>query len=245
MTVQYAILCHARTGSNYLVQALAQQPQITAHNELFHERAVYRADTTLSADPVLKRRDANPIAYLQQTLNNPATPVTGFKHLLFYNETITDYVLSGEMRLILLERENVLAQYSSLKIAHQTGQWTLKPGQKAAAVQPVPWDEADFAAYCQQYQTAYQRLRERLAERSAPGLHIYYRDLFTAAQIQRVLAFLGIDAETSPRVESGDMIQQQNTSHITERFTESQTVREYLTHSGRTGWTHETKVSDS
>ena len=241
MAVQYAILCHARTGSNYLVQALAQQPQITAHNELFHERTVYRADTTHTDDRTLTRRNADPIAYLQHTLHTSATPVTGFKHLLFYDETITDYIVSGEMHLILLERENVLAQYSSLKIAHQTGQWTLTSDQKPAPVQPIPWDEADFETYRQQYQTTYQRLRERLAARSAPGLHVYYRHLFTSRQIQTIQTFLGVDDAISASIDDSTTTRQQNTSQITERFAEPQAVREYLTRTGRTAWTHETK----
>ncbi|MBZ0295036.1 MAG: hypothetical protein K8L99_20905 [Anaerolineae bacterium] len=231
----YAILCHARTGSNYLVNVLAQHPQITAHNELFHERTIYHAAGEIANADVIARRNADPIAFLEASLKDCQTPVCGFKHLLFYDDQIIDYVLDGDFDLFILERENVLAQYSSMWIAHATGQWTLEPGAVAVASPQIEWHESDFDEYRVEYSTLYADLRARVQQRKAPLMWLRYLDLFRPDTPERIFRFLGVN----PDVPLGSMIRKQNTASITQRFLQPDAVAAYLARIGRMEWAEE------
>lgn len=61
----YAILCHARTGSNWLASVLNQHPEITGHNELFHERALFFHNAQIRDEAIIRERDRDPVGYLQ------------------------------------------------------------------------------------------------------------------------------------------------------------------------------------
>lgn len=233
MTIHYVILCHARTGSNYLVNALANHPDIEAHNELFHEKTIFRANDAVNDPDEIARRDADPVTFLKAVLEKTSRPVCGFKHLLFYHEAITDYVMDNAFHLILLERENILAQYSSLQIAHQTGQWTLFPGDAPVPTQRILWDEADFEAYRRDYIQVYADLKQRAAQRTHPVLHLSYTDLFIPERIGRVFPFLGLPDK---RPQDASMTRKQNTSDIALRFDQPDRVRDYMARIGRPQW---------
>lgn len=232
----YAILCHARTGSNYLLSILAQHPEITAHNELFHERTIYHANGEINDPQIIAQRNSNPVAYLQAVLNECKTPIFGFKHLLFYDETIIEYVMKNNFHLILLERKNVLAQYSSLMIAHQTGQWTVHNGDKALEASKLNWNEASFEKYRQEYISAYEKLHQQIEAHQVPYLHLYYADLFKTETLASILSFLGAKQEFTFNLKA---ILKQNTSRIIERFIQSELVRDYLAKIQHPEWIEE------
>lgn len=236
MSIRYAILCHARTGSNYLVNALAQHPDITGHNELFYEQRIYLASGTISDRHILTKRDANKIAFLNDTLNQASTPVRGFKHLLYYSAEITDYLINNEFHIILLERENILAQYSSLLIAEQTGQWTLRSSMKAPVIQKLMWDASDFDIHCQKYIKDYEQMKQMMKQRSYPILHIYYKDLFKQEDLSSVFEFLELKAGRPPDTAT---LRKQNNSHIIERFVTPDIVQQYLQKIGCPHWEFE------
>src|SRR5262245_38136623 len=101
---RFVILCHARTGSNYVVNMLAQHPELTTHNELFSEDAIFHAQGIINDAAVMAQRDAQPIVYLQSFLSECQTPVFGFKHLLFNSDAIIEHVTKGDYSIIILER---------------------------------------------------------------------------------------------------------------------------------------------
>lgn len=229
----YTILCHARTGSNLLVSALAQHPAITSHNELFHERTIYYADAQPVRDSDVQQRNHAPIPFLEAVLAQATTPVVGFKHLLFYDGAVIDYVLGQPaFKIILLDRENILAQYSSMQIAHQTSQWTLHRGDTPVSPTTLDWDADDFNAYAADYRRAYAELKQRISASGSAHLNIQYRDLQSTKVFQQVFDFLGV--EPIP-VDTG-VIRKQNTSHIVERFAQPEQVRDYLQKHGLMAW---------
>ena len=232
----YAIVCQARTGSNYLVSLLGQHPEITAHNELFHEQTIWRLPTPIVDDAILRQRDADPLAYLQAVMAECSTPVFGFKHLLFYDESVIDFVMRGDFKVIILERENVLAQFSSMAIAHQTGQWTLNPDDRPVEPHKLPWDEADFEVYRRDYVEAYAELYSMTSQRRAPWMRLRYVDLFTPRTIRRVFAFLAVSQQVPINLNT---IRRQNSSHIVERFIQPALVQAYLARIGRPDWAQE------
>ena len=233
----FVILCHARTGSNYVVHMLAQHPELTAHNELFSEDAIFHANGTIEDATIMAQRDAQPIAYLRRVMSECQTPVFGFKHLLFNSEAIIEYVTKGDYHVIILERANILAHYSSMQIAHQTGQWTLYKEQAAVAGSKLVWDEAEFEVYRQEYVEAYAELHERAVKHGAPCLVLEYVDLFSRTTLSRIFNFLGVSDDVNIKL---DVIRKQNTAQITQRYTEPDIVYAYLECIGKLGWVEET-----
>jgi LPS sulfotransferase NodH len=233
---RYVILCHARSGSNYVVHTLTQHPDITAHNELFHEDRIYHVNGVIEDAELLARRNAQPIAYLESVLSECQTPVFGFKHLLFYDESIIDYVAKEGFHIIILERDNILAHYSSMRIAHQTGQWTLYNGQAAMAADKLEWDEAAFEAYRQEYTDDYTELHEHAAKYGAPILTLEYVDLFTRTTLSRIFNFLGVADDVPIKL---DVIRKQNTEQITQRYAQPERVESYLARIGKLAWVEE------
>ncbi len=234
--IRYVILSHARTGSNYLVFSLAQHPAIEAHNEIFHEHTIYLSSGENNVADELAKRDADPVAYLNATLTQSTKPVRGFKHLLFYDEGIITYVLEHDFRVIVLERANILAQYSSMEIAHQTGQWTLHQAEKPVPAPQLDWNETAFEDYRADYLRCYCDLKQRVAPRSDPVLHLWYTELFAPGVMGRIFAFLGLtDSGAIPAAG----IRKQNTNQILERFKQPDVVRAYLERIGCPQWARE------
>jgi LPS sulfotransferase NodH len=233
---RYVILCHARTGSNYVVHTLAQHPDITAHNELFHEDRIFHASGVIQDAELKVRRNAQPIAYLQSVLSECQTPVFGFKHLLFYDESVMEYVAKEGFHIVILERENILAHYSSMQIAHQTGQWTLYNGQAAITSNKLKWDEAEFERYRQEYAEYYVDLHQRIAKYNAPCLTLEYVNLFSRATLSQMFKFLDVRDDVPIKL---DVIRKQNTEHITQRYAESELVYDYLRRIGKLAWVEE------
>lgn len=233
----YVILCHARTGSNLLVNVLAQHPSITSHNELFHEQTVYFADKRAVSEDMIRRRDAAPIDFMEAVLAEAKTLIVGFKHLLFYDESIIDYVMSQpHFQIILLERKNILAQYSSMQIAHQTSQWTLHRGDVPVEATSLAWNAEDFHIYADAYRRAYSDLKQKLVASGSDWLQLHYSDLQDGTAFERVFDFLGVEAI---RIDTG-VICKQNTSRVVERFSQPQQVRDYLQQHHLMDWETET-----
>ncbi|MEO1290167.1 MAG: hypothetical protein AAFV93_20640 [Chloroflexota bacterium] len=237
MSTAYMILCNARTGSNYLASVLDQHPQIDGHNELFHEGKIFTKDGMIDDADSIAQRDANPIAYLHHMLAQSDTPVAGFKHLLFYNQPLIDDVMTSDLHLILLERRNILAQYSSLMIAHKTAEWTLYHGMKPVEPPKLAWDEDAFEAHRQDYETAYAILHQQIKARTAPTHHVYYTDLFKPETIERIHAFLGV--ASIPITADDKTPRKQNSTNILHRFTQPETVRAYLQRIQHPEWASE------
>jgi len=225
MPIKYMILSHARTGSNFLVSVLAQHPDIESHNELFHERTIFTSQGAINDEDVIKRRDKAVVPYLQKTLKQSDKPVRGFKHLLFNNQEIIEYVMNGAFHLILLERENILAQYSSFKIALNTKQWTVFSGDGVVKPSPLVWDVADFEAYRKQYTNTYDSLKTQTDKRKYPAHHVYYTDLLAQKAQDAIFTFLEVHPVS---VDDSILPRKQNTKQIIDRFEQPDVVRDHL-----------------
>jgi LPS sulfotransferase NodH len=232
----YTIICYPRTGSNYLVRLLNQHSDITAHSELFDKSVIYSTPQPISDPAVIAKRDDNPIIYLLHLFNECKTPVCGFKLLLHHNKVVIDYVLENSFRLLILERENVLAQYSSFLIARQTQQWTLRKNKVTAQPEKLVWDESDFNEYREyrdKYVRDYTELYRRVYQRQVPWMALSYQDLFVQETITKIFHFLDVQQDMSL---NRNILIKQNTSHIVDRFIQSNRVKEYLLRIDKHEW---------
>lgn len=240
--MHYVILCQARTGSTYLVRLLRSHPGVVSHGELFHPRAIYYADRKARMDAeALAARDADPVAFLHalQAAAPRGVPV-GFKIFPHHSATILDHVrASPQLRRILLRRDNLLAQFSSERIAEFTGQFTLPHGS-APAVR-IPFDEENFLRFVDRMAGEHDMLERTARGNEASGgdlprvLALEYCELFAPGIEARLAQFL--EVQCFPL--RAEHLVRQNTGRITERFEDPTAVRDFLERHGRPEWAEE------
>ena len=240
--MHYVILCQARTGSTYLVRLLRSHPGVVSHGELFHPRAIYYADRKARMDAeALAARDADPVAFLEQlqAAAPPGTPV-GFKIFPHHSTTILDHVrATPQLRRILLRRDNLLAQFSSERIAERTGRFTQPDGSPAPV--RIRFDEQDFLGFVDRV-TGERVAHERVARGDQTGggdsprvLSLEYHELFAAGIEGRLARFLQVGCLPL----RAEHLVRQNTGRITERFDDPPAVRDFLDRYGHPEWAEE------
>jgi LPS sulfotransferase NodH len=240
--MHYVILCQGRTGSTYLVRLLRSHPGVVSHGELFHPRAIYYGDRKARMDAeALAARDADPVAFLEalQAAPPPGVPV-GFKIFPSHSAIIFEHVRARtELRRILLRRDNLLAQFSSGRIAERTGRFTQPDGSPEGV--RIHFDEREFLRFVQR--VAEERALLEAAARADGNagaeppriLSLEYRELFAPGIETRLAHFL--DIRCLPL--RAEQLVRQNTGRIPERFEDPRAVRKFLVRYGRSDWAEE------
>jgi LPS sulfotransferase NodH len=142
----------ARTGSTLLTNLLNAQGQVLAFGELF------RGDGAIGWDrwpfyshqnPGLRRlHETRPVEFLETAVFRTwprSIAAVGFKLFYYHARTgaqarVWDYLKDNpEIAVIHLRRRNILEQYVSLRLAHETNVWsTSKPGPPAEPIRLAP-----------------------------------------------------------------------------------------------------------
>jgi LPS sulfotransferase NodH len=206
--VRFVLVAHARTGSNLLASALEQHPQVVMFGELFHDNGT--EDPTNYYHSSADRGDdgAEFLDRLYQDDEHRGRAV-GFK--MQYGQASVHAGAQAAwrflaehtgIRIIQLERANLLAAYVSLKTAIQTGEWIRSAGSpvKNEAL-TFRLDPTECLGYFQMIERYTQRARTVF--RDHPMLHLVYEhDLCESfeASLRRVQEFLGVsDFPVPPR----------------------------------------------
>lgn len=160
----------------------------------------------------------------------PEVRALGWKHHLALDAALTGWILDQpDIRPVLLERENLLASYSSDLIVRATGRNSLS-GEGYGTQHRCAFDAADFDAYCRRRQAVMQRWAPRLDG----ACRITYGGLRRGDDFARLLAFLDA-AESSYTVPTV----KQNSDDILSRFLQPEDVAEHLRRIGRESWASE------
>ncbi len=120
---KFVIVCGGRTGSNLLCGILAQHPDVACHYEVFSPRAIYLGQNRVfDTEAALAARDADPVSFIEGLYADAGKHhALGFKLLANHDAMALDHCLTApDVRKIVLSRENLLAQYSSQRIADET-----------------------------------------------------------------------------------------------------------------------------
>jgi LPS sulfotransferase NodH len=134
---KFVIVGTARTGSTLLINLLRNHGHVRVFGELFRSQDAIGWDVkpfaTLQSSDVVSLYRADPVAFLENHVfcrwPRPCRAV-GFKLFYYHARTpehsvVWDYLEADpELRVIHLRRRNLLAQYYSLRLAHQTNSWT-------------------------------------------------------------------------------------------------------------------------
>ena len=186
ITTRFIILSEQRSGSTLMVQELGWRwPEIRSQGELFVSRGKVGAD---SFEKLVER------AFLEQSGHR----IVGCK--LFLDQVSPEEMASlltlEGMRIVVLQRRNLLRRFVSLQIAKQTDTWVQNdagtPENRLSINErrlKIDTDELDRSL--QQSFTGFLR-RNRLISR-LPSIHVWYEDLATDldGELRRVASFLG------------------------------------------------------
>jgi hypothetical protein len=133
MTRYFAIVCEGRTGSNLLVDLLGSHPDIECGPELYHP-----AIGTFKDHKGITHRE-----FLDRHTYKTMKPIRGFKMpinwILDHPDIIAEFRADG-YRIIRLERENLLEQFLSVKLATLNSNWCSASAYEQQSLKIDPWE---------------------------------------------------------------------------------------------------------
>jgi hypothetical protein len=162
--------------------------------------------------------------------------VLGFKLMINQDPKLNlmrRLVAERGFQVILLYRENLLAQFASEMLAKKTGQGAAVQGQTIIR-ETVPFDEKRFLAHAGSVTRNYEKARNALRQLDSAYLELEYLQLADNALPSRIADFLGVPAQT---LESPN--RKRSTSRIIERFDDPEEVRGFLEDRGLGRWVEE------
>jgi len=238
LSQRYVILSTPRSGSSHLVQALETHPQVACLGEIFNLHGGAMRKLGIMSKRTLDKASNEPLVYLNELMaawekRPQAKPVFGFKMMLHHDPRVIDHLLSDpSWKMILLRRDNVLAQWSSLQIAKITGEWGSKGKKKRAAAgipepqtPPIEFKSRVFEAYCDRLDARYDSIKRRVAKHSLFEVTTETID----ARRDEILEFLGVDSQLAPPAPGRG--ERQNSTSLEDRFSNSDEVLDYaMTH---------------
>ncbi len=203
--IPFVIVCDLRTGSTLLGSTLHRHPQIRCRGELLHPDDL--PDNQLATDSRHKHSADHLIRY---ALTDTTVHAIGFRAMISHPDTTAqpqwaeawDVLASWPgLRVIVLHREDVLAQYASLCIAGRTRQFHPGLADVVPAQEHRPTVHIDpdaLAAWHRERMELYALRRGQL--RDQPTLTLSYEALTAdwSAQMLRAQAFLGVQPRALP-----------------------------------------------
>ena len=201
---KFMISCTARSGSSMLSTLLNSHPRVLCHGEILaapHESAgpyhELRQQGTDIDEWLRGYRQEHPEAYLYDVCFNPAGHQSvGFKFKL--EESLAEAYKSfrdllsadKDIKIIHLQRKNILDKYVSLQMTKQSGVFSIRSSSQRPKLSPFAIDIPDFVAYVrkdrERYETAFELFKDH------PSLHVTYEELCESrsAALEKVLDFL-------------------------------------------------------
>jgi LPS sulfotransferase NodH len=237
-TQRYAIMSTPRSGSSHLVFTLEAHPDVACLGEIFNTHGGAMRRLGIKSKQMIQMCANEPLQYLEEVTKlweerEDAKPVFGFKMMLHHDPRVIEHIVSNaDWKIILLRRQNVLAQWSSLQIAKVTGEWGSKKKkmrEKAGIEEPttrIEFKAKTFENYDQKLETRYGAISKRLTG----------HQLFEVATEEidkrrdEILAFLAVDpSQAKPAPGVGE---RQNSKTLEDRFTNYDDVVAYAKEHG-------------
>jgi LPS sulfotransferase NodH len=229
--VRFVLVAHARTGSNLLSSALQQHPRVVMLGELFHDNPQDCLTNYYSSSTYSGGDGAEFLDRLYRGYDRQGSAV-GFK--IQYGQASVHagaqaawrfLIGHTEIRVIRLERANLMAAYTSLKTAMQTGEWVRTAGGPATnETVTLRLDPTECLGYFQMIERYTQRART--AFRNHHVLHLMYEhDLCESFEVslRRVQEFLGVsNFPITPRT------QKQSDSELSEQIENFAELADYF-----------------
>lgn len=224
-----------RTGSSLLCHLLSTVPGVRFDHELFNEREIGYGNEPVRDPVAVGERDADPVGWLKRHFSvceADGYDVIGFKLFLHHNrDVISDIAIDPRCRLILLTRANLLAMYSSLRIAQMTDRWSRSEREPPHSPR-IPFDQLDFESFEKDVASLAEIRAQIVAQADRAVASIEYTTILAASTAERLSDFL----EHRIRWPKDTLLKKQNPDRIIDRFTRPELVHQYLRCRGKLDW---------
>jgi LPS sulfotransferase NodH len=218
---KFVILSTARSGTSYLSSALVNHPDIWMHGEIFHpEITKHILAETLKKDIDFSLREEKPIEFLEKIYKyNEDRLVVGFKIWKSQSPKAVSYIIkTPDIKKIILERRNLLASFSSKKIAQQTSVWNINQKKSQTINYETPkikFNQEEFIGYVNHHQKTYQYYKDTIKSLEQEYLLIDYQKNILTGDISCILDFLNLDKKIELQ---GQSIKLNKQTFILDRF---------------------------
>lgn len=231
------IISIPRTGSSILIQNLNSHPKVKFYGEIFHPSVEEHLDNKALLGTSLDERYNNPMRFIEKIIsNNKEKSVVGFKIFEGHNNTVLDSLLKDPTFFkVLLYRENYLANYSSLLIAHQSKLWN--NDLPCDTQEKVYFDYQQFEKFYRYYEECFMNWKAVIRDNwSQQYLEIFYNPNDSMLESsKKIMHSLGLDPDI---IRIGKFIKL-NSSNLIQRFQNPKEVSEYLSKIGKEHWIQE------
>jgi len=241
----FVILSTPRTGSNMLVSAFSSHPEIHCFGELFRRQSKnssYGLEVLQDISPEFSEenyRHAHAPEYIRAVFSTAkGAGFVGFKLMLRQNIGVRNaLILDKQFRKILLYRENILACFSSEKIAKVTGQGVAGRNVEVKTAK-VAFDPERFQRYWERRKRLYSETRRLLQESGQDFYEIDYLTATAEASMAALVEFIGADSSVPCLPDT----KKRNPANILDRFSDPDKVSAYLGSIDRDDWAYEEPV---
>ena len=197
MSIKFAILAIARSGSSYLTSALGSHPDVCMHGEIMHENASWHIRECARKQLDLSIRKEDPIKFVNEIYNfDEGKKAVGFKIWKHQSLEAVKYIIENkDIKKIVLERKNLLASFSSRLIAEQTNVWNLTVNQNANIKYDTPklnFPERRFVKYVEDSLDVYEFYKHGIKSEQQEYLLVDYQENIMNEDIDFVFNYLGI-----------------------------------------------------
>lgn len=227
----FCILSRARSGTNMLVSKLRSTKKVFCALEPFNKTFDGFVNTQHFSVPedVLRRmndhgwRDREPYEYTDYILgfggelNHAGISAVGFKIFPEHNADIF-WKMSKDHRVnaIVLQRLDVLANFSSFKIALETSEWAKFAGDKKASEQhKIRFDPDEYRMFKAEQDGSFEKTLANLSANRVSHIHVTYEDLVGGASaFDAICNFLDLGRVDAPQ----SRYEKQNDANVLNRF---------------------------
>jgi len=223
VTVKFVVFSQARSGTSLLVETLNNHCDIYCHGEIFHEVTEWHIRREYIAAHGLPNRQSSQTEFCYSVLSfTNGKAAVGFK--MWLNQAPeAGLALLGDKNIkkVILDRENRLAQFSSIILAKETGLWNLtipKDGKLRTVGKPptIGFSTPAFKKFVE-----YQNNMFGTYESAARGeiLRLKYVDV-ARLEFDKIYSFLEVDCVTpepaKQKLYSSDILSRFHPSHESE-----------------------------
>lgn len=238
----FAVIAMPRSGSTRLCNILGRHPDIACHQEIFHPsevQAYFAGDRTLDIMD-RDRRDADPKAFLDRFLAFGETWFKGRTHLGFkvllneHQARAATEIVGPDPRLskIVLRRDNLLACYTSLRLAAESGMWQRVEGEAATnSEHMLVFEVRRFQAFAGLQLMANAAVVAAMRRAGHRYLETEYTECLTPQGMRRIWAFLDVPSSGEQGAH-----RKVNTRPLLECYSNPDDVRGAMRDIGRPEW---------
>jgi hypothetical protein len=126
---RFVIMATPRSGSSHLVDLLDSHPQMSCIGELFNPHFVVLRKLGLRNKKEMARATNDPLDFIERVVEkldeqDECKPYFGFKLMLHHDPRVVEHIINNtDYSVIVLERRDRVAQWTSAGLAKKTGKW--------------------------------------------------------------------------------------------------------------------------